>query len=118
MAKINFENFGRDLLYNFTGRPKEGPGAGGEADQWAIIFITPKKNHRRKKIKFQKILSDLEKCETFKNVEQNPAIRSQNIPLTIYPFFLEFLRILQDPESGLVNDLTRSYAQQRRFSEF
>ena len=47
MAKINFENFGRDLLYNFTGRPKEGPGAGGEADQWAIIFITPKKNHRR-----------------------------------------------------------------------
>ena len=35
MAKINFENFGRDLLYNFAGRPKEGPGAGGEADQWA-----------------------------------------------------------------------------------
>ena len=38
MAKINFENFGRDLLYNFTGRPKEGPGAGSEADQTGKII--------------------------------------------------------------------------------
>ena len=61
-------------------------------------------SRRRKNCIFSFFPYDLEISETFKNTARNATIRLQNVPSKKY-VFLEFVRILQDPESGLVNDL-------------
>ena len=64
-------------------------------------------SHRRNIYLFTFFKYDLEISERFENDIPNATIRLQNVPLKKSFFFSpEFVRILQDPESGLVNGLS------------
>ena len=66
------------------------------------IFLIEEKN-----IYFRDFFYDLEIGESFKNTTRRGAtIRLQKLPFKNYRFFSMNIRIRQDPESGLVNDLS------------